>query len=201
MILPFLLAMAATTAHAAPAAAPAAPAKASAPAKLEMPKIEPKTEEGCGVMVAGADAKSPNVYKSVAGLKLLGNTGAITLPKDLGKVRAIRCTRDTIVPGDGDGRPLWEMRLPLVLTDGTRTGVLQIQTKDNAEKKTRAIFYTYGLEKGTTLNDEEQKSVKERLAILDRNLGPVLKAMQQAQAKRAAEKKSAAADAPIAKKQ
>ena len=199
MILPFLLAVTASTAHFAPAAPAKAPAKASAP-KLETPAIAPKTEEGCGVMVAGADDKSPNVYKSVAGLKLLGNNGAITLPKDLGKVRAIRCTRDTIVPGDGDGRPLWEMRLPLVLTDGTRTGVLQIQTKEDAEKKKRSIFYTYGLEKGSTLSDEEKKSVNDRLAILDRNLGQVIKAYQQAQAKKAAEKKSAA-DAPLAKKQ
>jgi hypothetical protein len=206
MILPILLAVTASTAHAAPAAAKPEPAKASAPAALPQPAIAPKSETACGVMVAGADAKAPNTYKVVAGLKLLGNTGGLAIPKGLGKIRAVKCSRDTVVPAEGDGRPLFELNVPLLISDGSRTAVLQIQTKPSEDKKKTAIFYTYGLmEKDAKLSDEEKKSVSERLAILDRNLGPVLKArqaaIQKAKAEAAAKEKAGAADAPIAKKQ
>ena len=201
MILPFLLAVTASTAHAAPAAAPApAPAKASAP-KLEKPSIEPKTESGCGVVIAVAKevkkGDKPDYdynFREVAGLKVLGGPQTLALPKQDGNVVAVRCTRDTIVPGDGDGRVVWQLGKELSLTDGTRMGVLAITQAE----KGKMPQYRFAMRKGA-LTDVEKKAVTDRLQILQVNLVQLAREMA---AKRAeAAKAKDAGDAPIAKKQ
>jgi hypothetical protein len=202
MIRPFLLAVMASTAHFAPAAPAPAPAKASAPVKLEKPSIEPKTESACGVVVAVAKevkkGDKPDYdynYKEVAGLKVLGGPEKLTLPKSDGNVVAVRCTRDTIVPGDGDGRVVLELGKELSLSDGARLAVLGLTP---AAKKGQLPQYRFALRTGK-LSDVEKKAVSDRLNILQANL---IQVARQVAAKRAeAAKSKAAADAPIAKKQ
>jgi hypothetical protein len=185
MMLPLLLAAAvAAPAHfeAAPAAAPAAKPQ---PIKLEKPAIEPKSETACGVMLGAGEKKAP-VYKALAGFRILGVQGALTLPKVDGRVEAVRCSRDTIVPADGDGRVLWELRKPLILTDGERTGLLQIGKPEQGKMPQ----YSFGMIKGT-LTEPEKTAVLDRLKILDVRLIAIIR---QAQKQQAAAK---AADAPI----
>ncbi|HWE47117.1 MAG TPA: hypothetical protein VG407_13910 [Caulobacteraceae bacterium] len=200
MILPFLLAATVTTAHAAPASAPAAtPAKASAPVKLEKPSIEPKTESNCGVVVAVAkEVKKGDKpaydydFKEVAGLKVLGGPQKLALPKAEGNVVAVRCTRDTIVPGDGDGRVVWELGKELSLSDGPRMGVLGLTQPE----KGKLPQYRFAVRKGT-LTEAEKKAVSDRLNILQANL---VQLAREVQAERAKAAKAKAADAPIAAK-
>jgi hypothetical protein len=178
MILPFLLALAsATPAHAAPAAAPAPAAKAGAKKVLEKPSIEPKTEAGCGILVPDGE-KKPAVYKADASLKVLGGPEKLTLPKTEDKIAGIRCTRDTIVPGDGDGRVLIELNRPLVLTDGARTGALHFKTE-----KGKLPQYEYSMIKGT-LSETEKAAVVARLDILQVRLQQLAKQMADAKAKK-----------------
>jgi hypothetical protein len=204
MILPFLLAITASTAHAAPAAPAPAPAKAGAPKQLEKPSIEPKTESDCGVVIAvakevkkGDKPEFDYNFKQVAGLKVLGGPEKLTLPKQDGNVVAVRCTRDTIVPGDGDGRVVWQLGKELSLTDGTRMGVLAIAQTE----KGKMPQYRFAMRKGT-LTDVEKKAVTDRLQILQVNL---VQLAREVQAKRAEAAKTAkpapASDTPIAKKQ
>ena len=128
---------------------------------------------------------------------MLGGPETLTLPKSDGNVVAVRCTRDTIVPGDGDGRVVLELGKELSLSDGTRMGVLAIAQTE----KGKMPQYRVAMRKGT-LTDVEKKAVTDRLQILQVNL---VKLAREVQAKRAEAAKTAkpapAADAPIAKKQ
>jgi hypothetical protein len=173
------------------AAPPAKPQPAKAqPPKIEMPAIQPKSESACGIMVSGGD-KQPAVYKEVAGLKLLGGPDAIALPKTDVKPLAIRCARDTVVPGKGDGRVIIELGLPLSITDGDRT--LRVQL--SAPKKGEATHYVYGMVQGK-LTDPEKQAVAAQLRIMTINL----QAFARHQAQLKADAKAKADGAPISTK-
>ncbi len=180
-----------------PAAPAQAPARAAAPKPLPKPAIEPKAETGCGYVVAvekkaAKKGEKPTVdfdYKEVAGLKVLGGPQVLSLPKTTDKVVAIRCTRDTIIPGDGDGRVFIQTSRDLSLSDGTRLGVLGV-----TKQKDKPAQITFSMRKGE-LTEPEKEAVKARLAILQRNFVAYIRSVRAANAKAAADKK--AADAPV----
>src|SRR5262249_287918 len=110
----------AVTAPPAGGAATSAPKpQASAPAQMVLkdPAIAPKTESACGIVTKTADANSKPEFHQVDGFKLLGAPGQLTLPASKVPVVAVYCKRDTLVPGPGDGRVIWQLREPLVLQD------------------------------------------------------------------------------------
>jgi hypothetical protein len=164
--------------HAAAASAPtavapaSAPAAAAAPATLKEPAISPKTETECGTVIV-TDPKAKPEFHPVAGLKVLGGPVKIVLPASDKKPTAIYCKRDTIIPGPGDGRVLFLAREPLVLEDGSRQGVLQMN-KDGA--------YVYRMTLGT-LSDVEKQSVVDRLNIFEANLRALVAQAKAQQAK------------------
>ena len=128
-------------------------------------------------------------YKEVAGLKVLGGPEKLDLPKTTDKVAAIRCIRDTVIPGDGDGRVFLETGRELSLSDGARLAVLGV---GQAKGKPPAV--QFAMRQGK-LTEEEKTALNARLAILQRNLNGIIAA------RRAAAAKKAAADAPVSTKQ
>jgi hypothetical protein len=204
MMLPMMMAVVVgATAPAGPLATgqraiPAAPASApAAPKPLPRPAIEPKAETGCGYVVAtekkpakkGDKPTFDIAYKEVAGLKVLGGPEVLNLPKTTDKVVAIRCVRDTIIPGDGDGRVFIETRRELSLSDGARLGVLGV-----TQEKGKAPAVAFAMREGK-LTDPEKAALNARLSILQRNLNVYVHNRRVAAAKAAAAKK--AADEPM----
>lgn len=187
MILPILIAAAAaaTTPTAAPRAA-AAPAAAKAPAQ---PAIAPKTETNCGVMTraANADAKTPATYRDAPGLKVLGGPFQIALPTTDQPIVAVSCKRDTIVPGEGDGRVLWLLRKPLIINDASRSVVLQMN------KGKFQVAPTKG-----TLTDAEKTATAQRLGMFQARFEAAVAQAQKAKAQGAASG-AGAADKPMGK--
>jgi hypothetical protein len=177
----------AATAEPAPPKTQAAPTAAPAAAQptLRQPAISPKTESACGI-VTKDDAKAKPEFHETAGLKILGGPMRLTLPQSAKPIAAIYCKRDTVLPGQGDGRVLLEFRRQLVLQDASREGVLLI-----TDKGAFGFKMTVG-----TLSDAEKQSVLDRLQIFQANLNAVL----AAQAKVEQTKGSPAAkaqDAPV----
>ena len=188
MILPLLLA--AVTASA-PAPAPAAgPAAHPAPRTLPEPAISPKAESGCGYLAlkvtkkaeGGKPAEATPEYKILAGFKVMGGPFQLTAPKTEEQVWAYRCTRDTIVPAKFDGRVLLFLGKPLVITDGARAGVLQMQKG----------AFVFNVTKGD-VTAEEKDSIQKQINIFTVNYqSSVALAKQQAGAAAAP-----AAEAPV----
>ncbi|MBS0296481.1 MAG: hypothetical protein JSR45_09225 [Proteobacteria bacterium] len=197
MILPLLLA--AVTASA-PAPAPAAgPAALPAPRTLPEPAISPKAESGCGYLALkvtkpaepakgkepAKPAEATPEYKILAGFKVMGGPFQLTAPKTEETVWAYRCTRDTIVPAKFDGRVLLFLGKPLVITDGARSGVLQMQKG----------AFSFNVTKGE-VTAEEKDSIQKQINIFTVNYQTsVALAKQQGAASAAAA--PAAADTPV----
>ncbi len=180
MILPMLLA-AATAAAPAPAAVPPAPSAARA---LPEPSIAPKAESGCGYIVLkvtkpaeparpaeggkpaepAKPAQAEREYHAVKGFRVLGSQ-SLNVPEVKEPVWAFRCTRDTIVPAQGDGRILVFLKKPLILTDGNRAGAL------TAEHDKFIFTMLSG-----KLSEAERDSIAKRLTIINANLAESRKA-------------------------
>lgn len=161
----------------------ARPAMAS-PDTLPQPAISPKAETGCGYIYAVATPAAPAAkgkgrkgaatrsaptpaagtqtlaYQAVLGLKVMGGPMDLQLPKTSQRALAWRCTRDTIVPADFDGRVVLASRTPLRLTDGSRIGQLSLNS---------AGAFTYGLLRGP-LSDAEKDAIQKRLNIFTARL-------------------------------
>jgi hypothetical protein len=168
MILPFLLA--AVTA-AAPAPVPAGPALPAA-RTIPEPAISPKTEMACGYLkpkivkkaepAHGKEPAKPGEavpeYEVLAGFHVMDGPFQLAAPKVDSSVIAYRCTRDTIVPAQYDGRVLIFLRKPLILTDGARVGILQMQKGG----------FMYNVTKGT-VSDAEKESIQRRVDLFTAN--------------------------------
>ena len=119
---------------------------------------------------ANADAKTPAAYRDAPGLKVLGGPFQLALPTTDQPIVAVSCKRDTIVPGDGDGRVLWLLRKPLIINDANRTVVLQM------DKGKFQLAQTKGV-----LTDPEKTAVSQRLNLFQARFQA---AMAQAQAQK-----------------
>ncbi|HYF23835.1 MAG TPA: hypothetical protein VD929_10600 [Caulobacteraceae bacterium] len=161
--------------------AAASTAPVSAPAK----DVGPKVEKSCGVLVQKAADKTE--YVVVPGLKVMGGPTQLALPADKGQVTAVRCTRDTVVPTQGDGRVIVLNRKPFIIEDATRLVSLEIN---------KGKFQLRPL-KGQ-LTPEETKAVQARLAVFQNNLDTAL-AQAKAKAQPASALKPAVAPASPAK--
>ena len=176
----------------APAAGGAATAGQRPPTQAQQgltpPTISPKAESSCGI-VTKPDPKAKGEFHVVTGLKVLGGPMKLTLPQAKVPIAAVYCKRDTVVPGDGDARVLFELGQPLVLQDESRQGVLQLTDKGR---------YAFSLTLGT-VTDVEKQSITSRLNIFQARLA----ALQQAAAAARAKAQTSApnpSDAPTATK-
>lgn len=182
MSLPVLAAALLTAAApaSAPAATPAAKPGVITPT-LHEPAISPKLESACGI-VTKADPKAKPEFHQVEGLRVLGGPVKLSLPASKVPIDAVYCKRDTIVPGAGDGRILWELRKALVLQDASREGALEITPKG---------AYSFRMTLGT-VSDAERQAIVDRLRIFQANLRLIAQAEANARAQAAARSGSSA---------
>jgi hypothetical protein len=186
MILPLLAAvsMAAATAPSAapkPAVKPVATTPIVNGVPLPAPVISPKVENSCSVVTPAADPKAPPTYTVAPGFRVLGGPARLTMPKSDKAIGAIACRRDTVVPGEGDGRVILTLGKVLILSDGAREGVLQMQKGK----------YSFSMMKGE-LTPTEKTAIGQRLNIMQANFQAVLNAQ-------AAAAKTTPAAAPLKK--
>lgn len=165
-----LMMAAPTPMAAAPKPAPAASTPIVNGQALPKPSISPKVENSCSIVTPGADPKAPPTYTPIPGYRVLGGPAQLTLPKSDKPIAAISCRRDTIVPGDGDGRVLIFLRKPLMLSDGTREGVLLM--KDGK--------YSFSMIRGT-ITDAERAAIGARLNIMQANFQAMIAAQKAKQ--------------------
>jgi len=158
--------------------AAASTAPVSAPAK----ELGPKVEKACGVLVQKGDKSE---YVAAPGLKVMGGPTQLAVPADKGQVIAVRCTRDTVVPTQGDGRVIVLARKPFMIEDAARLASLEI---DKGQFRLRMLE--------GQLTAEEQKAVQARLGVFQQNLNAAL-AQAKAKAQPASALKPAVAPAPV----
>lgn len=153
---------------------------ASGPALLAEPAITPKRESDCGylalvpVKTAKGGAKAKPVlmetkYRSLAGFRVLAGPFQLAAPRTESPVWAYRCTRDTVVPAALDGRVILFLQKPLILTDGARSGVLEIDKG----------AFVYNLSRGQ-LSESEKQAIQQRLNIFTANYRAAVAAAQKA---------------------